>query len=108
ARRQVRRVLRSHLMETTVTSLARTGLVVQVGWSGELGQREHVAVGVGEPGDLGAGGSGPYAQRVLVHAVVAGEADAAVAEVADGCGDVVDAPPADRVARGTQLGHHSD
>ena len=48
ARRQVRRVLRSHLMETTVTSLARTGLVVQVPLFVNTGDRVKVDTRTGE------------------------------------------------------------
>src|ERR1700722_15524206 len=63
----------------------------------ELGERQHVAVGVGEPGDLVAAGCRPDAAVVLVHAVVGVEDHAAPGEIGHGACDVVALPAEDRV-----------
>ena len=60
-----------------------------------LRQRQHVAVGIVEPGDAVIARGGPHAELVLVHAVEAQQFDAGVDERAGRRDDVVDGPAED-------------
>ena len=72
--------------------------------SPELGERQDVAVGIGEPGHLVPAWGRPDAVIVLVHAVVALEHDALVREPANGGRDAGDPPAEDGVAGGGGVG----
>src|SRR5580698_732462 len=67
-------------------------------------QAEDVAEGVGEPGHLGASGSGPDAEGVLVvHAGVTVEGDSGGGEFGDDGCDVFDAPAENGEALGLEV-----
>ena len=67
-------------------------------------EAENVAEGVGEPGDFGATGGGPDAERVgVVHAGVTVEDDSGVGEIFDYGFDVIDAPAEDGEGLGLEV-----
>ncbi len=63
----------------------------------ELGQRQNVAVGVGEPSNPISAGSDPHAVIILLQTVVTHEYDPSRLKQSDGLADASNAPAKDRV-----------
>lgn len=74
----------------------------------ELGDRQDIAVRVGEPGHFAAARSGPDAVAVLVHRVVAQEDHAPGGQTPDGGRDIGHPPPQDGVASAADFGDCGD
>ena len=93
-RDQCRRLLPVGPVEITATAWAATSRTLL----NELGERQDIAVRVGEPGHLVSAGSGPDTVAVLVHPVIAQEDHTPGGQAPDGGRDVSDPPPQDGVA----------